>query len=303
MEPLRSPEPVPAAEPLRAEGRPEIDRAVEPDPVEAASPEVRSAIEAWQDAAPGTVDLTVTVSRNRQPVSGIQSSDLSLEIGGTAIPIEEIGDGTNAPLLLGFAVDLSPAGIANWPQVSRMIGPLVQRAEGGLGRIFAATGGETTGWDAEPGRLDKMLPNPSGGDLTGLIDRALARFSEERGRTFLILITDGRTNPTKEAWKETGERIAEAGVPVLVIALWDENFSNKVRRSLQQRPPHHLVGGCSRCLGVDQLDGAVDRYGPVLDSGVALRFQQQERSKPGPAPISLKAADRSIDVTAPKTIR
>jgi hypothetical protein len=98
------------------------------------------------------------------------------------------------------------------------------------------------------------------------------------------------------------QRIAEAGVPVLVIALWDESFSNKVRRGLQQLSADS-GGRLFQVLGVEQLDGAVDRYGPVLDSGVALRFQPPQRSKPGPAQVSVKAGDRSIEVTAPKTIR
>ena len=129
-----------------------------------------------------------------------------------------------------------------------------------------------------------------------------APFTADCQKSFLVVITDGRTNPTKESWKETNQRIAEAGVPVLVIALWDESFSNKVRKGLQQLSADS-GGRLFQVLGVEQLDGAVDRYGPVLDSGVALRFQPPQRSKPGPAQVSVKAGDRSIEVTAPKTIR
>jgi hypothetical protein len=302
VEPLRSPEPAPTRGSPPAEPQAAVEAGDPTQSVKAIAPETLSAIDAWQDATPGTTDLTVIVSRDRQPVFGLQSGDLSLEIGGAAVPIEKVGDAENAPLLLGFAVDLSPDGVANWPQVSRMLGPLVQRVEGGLGRLFAATGGQATDWAPAPARLDELLPNPSGGDLTGLIDRALARFAGERGRTFLILITDGRSNPTKQSWKETNQRIAEAGVPLLVIALWDESFSNKVRKGLQQLSADS-GGRLFQVLGVDQLDGAVDRYGPVLDSSVALRFQPLGRSKPGPAQVAVKAGDRSLDVTAPKTIR
>ena len=302
VEPLRSPEPAPTTESLPAEPQPTAETGDPAQSAKAIAPETLSAVDAWQDAAPGTTDLTVIVSRDRQPVPGLQSADLNLEIGGDASPIEKIGDAENAPGVLGFAVDLSPDGVANWPQVSRSLAPLAPRVEGGLGRLFAVTGGETTNWDEATGRLDELLPNPSDGDLTGLIDRALARLGEERGRTFLVVITDGRTNPTKESWKETNQRIAEAGVPLLVIALWDESFSNKVRRGLQQLSADS-GGRLFQVLGVEQLDGAVDRYGPVLDSGVALRFQPPQRSKPGPAQVSVKAGDRSIEVTAPKTIR
>ena len=302
VEPLRSTEPAPTTESLPAEPQPTAETGDPAQSAKATAPETLSAIDAWQDATPGTTDLTVIVSRDRQPVFGLESGDLSLEIGGVSVSIEKIGDAENAPLLLGFAVDLSPDGVANWPQVSRMLAPLVQRAEGGLGRLFAVTGGEATDWDAAPGRLDELLPNPSGGDLTGLIDRALERFDGERGRTFLVLVTDGRTNPTKAAWKAANQRIAESGVPVLVIALWDEGFSNKMRKGLQQLSAAS-GGRLFQVLGVEQLDGAVDRYGPVLDSGVALRFQPPQRSKPGPAQVSVKAGDRSIEVTAPKTIR
>ena len=92
-----------------------------------------------------------------------------------------------------------------------------------------------------------------------------------------------------------------AGIPILVMALWDDGFRKKLRKNLQQIAS--ISGGRLFMLqSFDQMEGAVERYGAVLDAGVALRFERPTAGK-GSSQVAVTAPDRTLDITAPKTIR
>ena len=145
------------------------------------------------------------------------------------------------------------------------------------------------------------MESPAGGDLATLVITSLARFEGQRGRTFLILVTDGRFDTSKAVWSDAAMAVDRAGVPILVLTLWDNKFPQRARKQLQQ-----IVAASGGRLFLvqapDQLGGAVERYGRVIDAGVALRFQTPSGMK-SPSPVSVKASDRSIEVTAPRMIR
>jgi hypothetical protein len=134
-----------------------------------------------------------------------------------------------------------------------------------------------------------------------LIVASLARFEGQRGRTFLILLTDGHFETSKSTWSDATAAVDRAGVPILVLALWNDEFPQRARKTLQQIAAAS-GGRLFLVQGTDQLGGAVERYGRIIDAGVALRFQMPAGMK-SPSPISVEANDRSIKVTAPKMIR
>ena len=179
--------------------------------------------------------------------------------------------------------------------------PLAERAGGGRGRVFVATDGDQSGWDVDPGKISEALGSPAGTHLATLVITSLARFEGQRGRSFLILVTDGRFDTSKAVWSDAAMAVDRAGVPILVLALWDKKFPQKARKQLQQIAA--ASGGRLFLIQApDQLAGAVERYGRVIDAGVALRFQKPPGMK-SPSTVSLKANDRSIEITAPKMIR
>ncbi len=310
-EPAQSVEPEAAVvEPLRAEAvppSPAPDSPVAPSPdndVESAQPppaEVAAAFEEWVDADPATTDLTVVVLRDNEPATGLTAADFSVRIDRKDAVVEKVGDADRAPLQLGVAVDVASGSAAGWSQSGGRLFSLVQRARGGRGHVFFAADGRIGTWDAGPGEARGGPASVSAGGLTSLIIDSLGRFEGRRGRAFLVVVTDGRSDADKAAWKAATDAAANAGVPVLVIALWDEKFNDRLRRNLKTIG-ESSGGGLFLVQGSDQLNRAAERFGPMIDAGVALRLMLP----PGvtlPAQVSVDATEKSLEVTAPKSVR
>ena len=297
-------------EPLRADATPPSpgpDSAAAPAPdkaVESAQPppaEVAAAFEEWANADSATSDLTVVVFRGSEPATGLTAADFRVRIDGKDAVVEAVGDADRAPLQLGVAVDVASGSAAGWSQSGGRLFSLVQRVGGGRGHVFFAADGRVGAWDSGPGDARGGPASVSSGGLTSLIVDALGRFEGRRGRAFLVVVTDGRSDADKAAWKAATNAAARAGVPVLVIALWDNNFNDRIRRNLKTIG-ESSGGGLFLVQGSDQLDRAADRFGPMIDAGVALRLLLP----PGvtlPAQVSVEAAEKSLEVTAPKGVR
>ena len=307
--PTPTPTSVPLMAPLRAETPSTTvvsrqTRRLQPpaaEPMEA-SAELVPAFEAWAAGDPNTRDLTVIVTHNGGPVQGLHAEDLRLRVDGTPVPIEGMGDAETAPLLLGIVVDLSPDVAEGWGQVRRQLAPLARRAGGGRGRLFITPAVERSRWQVESPDLGEPSASGSDGGLAGLITSSLARLEGQRGRTFLLVVTDGRGDVSKTAWKEAVGAGESAGVPVLVIALWGADFSQRVRKEFR-RIAEVSGGRLFLVQGAGQLGGVVSRYGGMLDAGVALRFQVPASSIGEPQIVSVKPTDSSLQVRSPKKIR
>jgi len=86
-----------------------------------------------------------------------------------------------------------------------------------------------------------------------------------------------------------------------VVALWDSDFPQRVRRNLQQIAG--ISGGQLFLVqGLDQMGSAVDRYGRALDAGVALRFQMPTEAKAGLVKIDVQATKEGVEVRSARTI-
>ncbi len=286
-------------QPLRGEEA--VAEIAEPEPEAVVlSPDRVSAYGSWMEADDATKDLTIVVTRNREPVSGLEPEDLRLRLDKVDVPIARLGDRNHAPLLLGFAVDMSPAVAGSWSQTGRGLDPLLSRAGGGRGRFFVATTGESSDWDADPDRLTDALSVPMGGNLGRLIASSLARFEGQQGRSFLLVVTDGRSEVSKEDWQAATDAVEGTGVPLLVIALWDDLFSKKVRKQLSQLADES-GGRLFLAQGADQLAAAVERYGPLLDAGVALRYLPPGGDRAHN--VSISATDSGVQISAPRSTR
>jgi hypothetical protein len=258
-------------------------------------------LESWANADPGTVDLTVVAVRGREPVSGLQPTDFRLRIGGVEAPVAAVGDAGRAPLQLGVAVHVANEASESWSRSGGRLYPLVERASGGRGHTFFAADGRVGSWDQEPVEIGVSSGGSPAGGLTSLIVESLAGFRDRRGRKFLIVVTDGRSDADKAAWKAATDEAETAGVPVLVVALWDEKFSHRVRKNLKTVAE---VSGGSLFLvqGSDQLDRAAERFGPMIDAGVALRFAVPS-SVSLPAKVVVESMDGGLQLNSPHGIR
>ena len=273
-----------------------LEEAPKPPPAE-----VVAALAAWNDADPATADLTVIALRDNEPATGLTPSDFSLRVGGKDAMIEDVGGRDRAPLQLGIVVDVATGSSVGWSLSGGRLFPLVQRARGGHGHVFFAAGGRVGEWDGGPGDPRDGAGSASSGDVTSLIIDSLERFEGRRGRKFLVVVTDGRIDADKTVWKRAADVAETSGVPVLIIALWDENFSQRIRKNLKTIA-NSSGGGLFLVQGSDQLDRAAERFGPMIDAGVALRFVVP----PGvvlPAAVSVNASGKSLEVSAPEGVR
>jgi len=310
-EPADEPEPQPLVQPLRDEttiraAEPQAAAAIAVAKAETFSADLEAPFSDWGSADPVTKEVTAIVTESREPAQGLRGSDLQLYVDGGEVPIEDLGDAAKAPLLLGLATDLSPRLAGDAARIGRLLGPLTGRVNGGRGSLFVTALGDPVGtdggWGFDPSRMAASLQPTADGDLARLITESLARFEGQRGRGFLLVLTDGRNEPTKAMWQEASLAVGNAGIPVLVVALWDSEFKGKTRKNLQ-RVTGDSGGSLFLVQGVDQLSGVVERYGRLLDAGVAVRFRSQESAKGSPHAISLIATDRTLAVSLPKTVR
>jgi len=238
--------------------------------------------------------------RGREPALDVEADDLRLRVGGAEVAIERLGGPDDAPLLLGLAIDVAADASEGWSGMQGSLAPITDRAGDGRGRLFVDLPGQTGDWTDDPespGR--EVRPQPSV-NLARLVISALARFEGQRGRTFLVVLTDGRNEPTKDEWAEANDAAAASGVPVLVVALWDDEFSQRTRKNLKKLTE---VSGGSLFLvqGRAQLGSAADRFGRYLDGGYVIRFRTPPGGQGGE--ISLSATDRSVTISAPQSIR
>ena len=139
-------------------------------------------------------------------------------------------------------------------------------------------------------------------NISQLVVASLERFEGSRGRRFLVVLTDGRSEPSKEEWQLATESAGEAGVPILVIALWDDGFSNRTRNNLKKLT-EDSGGSLFLVQGRAQLESAADRFGRYLDGGYSLRFRLPGGDRQTVTAISVSVSDKELEVSAPKSIR
>ena len=298
-------------EPLRADPQPQTDEpeAIAPGQQAESGPAVvpvsadlAERYEEWRSADQDTREFSVFIIRGREPAKGIARESLRLRVGGSEVPIEKLGDLENAPLLLGLAIDVAAEEIDDWSGMQGSLEPIVKRAGGGHGRLFVADSSGIGAWDADMNAPGGATLSQETGNISQLVIASLERFDGRRGRTFLVLLTDGRNQPSKEEWQRATDAAGAAGVPVFVIALWDEDFNNQTRKNLKKLA--EISGGSLFLVqGRAQLESAADRFGRYLDGGYSIRFKSPDGDRQGLTSISVRASDKEVDVSAPKTIR
>ena len=299
VEPLRADPPPLTSEPDVIAPRQQSESAPAMVPVSA---ELAARYEEWGSADPDTREFSVVILRGREPAKSIDVTGLRLRVAGSEVPVEALGDLESAPLLLGLAIDVGPNEIDDWSGMQGSLAPIVERAGDGRGRLFVANPSGVGRWDAGSAPPDRVDGSRALLNVSQLVIASLERFDDRRGRTFLVLLTDGRNEPSKEEWQQATESAGAAGVPILVIALWDDDFQNRTRKNLKKLTE---VSGGSLFLvqGRAQLESAADRFGRYLDGGYSIRFKHPGGDRQTVTTISVSASDKELDVSAPKTIR
>jgi len=244
----------------------------------------------WGHAAPDQVELTVVVTARNQPVRGLTAHDLRLELDGDDVPVTALGDGSAAPARVALAVDLSASMSEHLPTLRAQLSRLAVSITSSGGELTlltvppgpeAPTAPEDAGdagpevrldWDATAedvaGALDAAnAPGPV--DLAGLIASASGRL-DRGGRSFLVVVTDGGEQGSREGWEQAVAAVETSGAQVLLIGFRSDDLGRRTRRRLDDLVASS--GGRSYMLRDTQtLSLVCDYFAELIDASYALR--------------------------------
>ena len=284
-------EPTPAAVPVPAP---------EPPRVEAAA---GVAAGAWATAHPGMADLTVIVTERNRPILGLDRSAFRLRVGGSPATVEAAGDRDSAPLNLAIVADLGADAGDLVDEVARQLGRFSLRTRDGGALLVAGTAAPKPGWGASADDILGWADAAAAGrpdDLAGLLASAAGSFAGRRGRSFLVVVTDGSDSSGKAAWKDAAAAVEGAGVPVFVVGLRDSGFDDQARAGLSRAA--EVTGGRSYYLGAAGMAGmTLDYLGELIDASYALAYRTPAAG-PGPREARVEVVNRDWQVHAPRRV-
>ena len=301
--------PTPAPQPAIATPVPPTpERGVEPTPTAVLEPvaeptPVEAAAGAWATAHPGMADLTVIVTERNRPILGLDRSAFRLRVGGSPATVEAAGDRNSAPLNLAIVADLGADAGDLVDEVARQLGRFSLRTRDGGALLVAGTAAPKPGWGASADDILGWADAAAAGrpdDLAGLLASAAESFAGRRGRSFLVVVTDGSDSSGKAAWKDAAAAVEGAGVPVFVVGLRDSGFDDQARAGLSRAA--EVTGGRSYYLGAAGMAGmTLDYLGELIDASYALAYRPPAAG-PGPREARVEVVNRDWQVHAPRRV-
>ena len=251
----------------------------------------------WGKPDDGLTDVTVVVTERNRPILGLDPSAFRLRVGGSVVAVEEVGDAHSAPLNLAVVADLSPDAGDMAQDVARELGKFSHRTRDGGHLLVDTSVDPRPMWGADPDSIARWAEATGEGrpdDLAELVAEAAWAFAGRRGRSFLLVVSDGSDTSDKVAWRETAAAAEASGVPVFVIGLRDSGFDDRARSGLGRIAD--ATGGRSYFLGSSKMAGmTLDYVGELIDASYALAF----RLPPGGAgsrELRVEVANRDWDV-------
>ncbi len=269
------------------------------------SPEPQTRSSSWP-ADDTTTDLTVMVTERNRPVLGLQTASFSLRVGGKAVTIEEAGAASAAPLNLGFAVSIAASTPDQADDVGRVIARFAHLTTGDDGASLLAPAATATPVWLED--VDQLIESFSAtktltdSDPPQLITTALGAFEGRRGRSVLVVVTDGEVGAARDDWKAVWAAADGAGVPIFVIGLRDSGFPSKTRNTLAKLADS--TGGRSYFLGdAGMLQMTLDYIADLIEGSYALRFSDPSPASGTPRAVKAEVGTKAWKVHAPSKIR
>ena len=305
--------PVATPQPTAVEAAPELaipapvestpEPASEPAPVEAAPAAPAAAAGSWAAAHPSMADLTVVVTERNRPILGLGPTAFQLRVGGSPVTVDAVGDAASAPLNLAIVADLAPDAGELADEIARQLGRLSLRTRDGGDLMVVSTAEPRPGWGAGPDSITRWADATADGrpeDLAALVTAAARSTAGRRGRSFLVIVTDGSDASGKAAWRDASAAAETAGVPVFVIGLRDSGFDDQARSALSRVA--EVTGGRSYFLGSAGMAGmTLDYLGELLDASLALAFRPPASGQ-SPREVKVEVVNRNWQIHYPRRI-
>ncbi len=305
--------PVAAPQPAAVEAAPELaipapvestpEPASGPSPVAAVPAAPASAAGSWAAAHPALADVTVIVTERNRPILGLGPTAFQLRVGGSPVTVDAVGDAATAPLNLAIVADLAPDSGELADEIARQLGRFSLRTRDGGDLLVATTVDPQPSWGGGADGITRWADATAAGrpdDLAALVTAAAQSFAGRRGRSFLLVVTDGSDASGKAAWRDASAAAETTGVPVFVIGLRDNGFDDQARSALNRVA--EVTGGRSYFLGTAGMTGmTLDYLGELMDASLALAFRPPASGQ-SPREVKVEVVNRDWQVHYPRRV-
>jgi VWFA-related protein len=171
------------------------------------------------------VELPVTVlDRGGKLITGLGRDAFRVFEDGVEVPLEAFATTEELPLSLGILVDTSGSMLEVFPEVRRAVAGFASRLLREGDHYFLMTFSfepkMRLEWNGDPqglvGVLERTIPE-GGTSLHDALVRSLEMFRGRRGRSALVLLSDGDDNTSRTSWDATLRYARTARVPIFTI--------------------------------------------------------------------------------------
>ncbi|HVN76441.1 MAG TPA: VWA domain-containing protein [Thermoanaerobaculaceae bacterium] len=171
------------------------------------------------------VELPVTVlDHEGKLVTGLPRDSFRVLEDGVEVPLDSFATTEELPLSLGILVDTSGSMLPEFPEVRRAVAGfgsrLLREGDHYFLMTFSFEPKMRLEWNGDPqglvGALERTVPE-GGTSLYDALVRSLEMFRGRRGRSALVLLSDGDDNTSRTSWDATLRYARTARVPIFTI--------------------------------------------------------------------------------------
>jgi len=171
------------------------------------------------------VELPVTVlDKTGKLVTGLPRESFRVLEDDKEVALEGFGTSAELPLALGILVDTSGSMLPEFTEVREAVAGFASRllrpGDSYFLMIFSFEPKVALEWNSDPqglvGALERTTP-VGGTSLFDAIVRALEQFRGRRGRTALVLLSDGDDNTSRVSWDTALRYVRTMRTPIFTI--------------------------------------------------------------------------------------
>jgi Ca-activated chloride channel family protein len=233
------------------------------------------------------VEVPVTVfDREGKLVTGLPRDAFRVFEDGKEVPLDAFATTEELPLALGILVDTSGSMLPEFPDVRKAVAgfgtQLLRPGDRYFLMTFSFEPKVQVEWAGDPAGLMAGLERvtPEGGTaLFDAIVRALERFRGRRGRSALVVLSDGDDNSSRTSWDVTLRYARTARVPIFTIGYRIPLLDFLIREKLKD---------LARATGAEvfyaprkgELAGVYERIGEQLRAQYLLTYRSPSTKPP-----------------------
>jgi Ca-activated chloride channel family protein len=188
------------------------------------------------------VELPVTVfDGDGKLVTGLPRDAFHVFEDDKEVPLESFGTSAELPLALGILVDTSGSMLQEFPEVRTAVAGfashLLRAGDSYFLMTFSFEPHMVVEWATDPqglvGALERVTP-VGGTSLFDAIVRSLEQFRGRRGRSALVLLSDGDDNTSRVSWAVALRYVHTVRVPIFTIGYGIGRFDFLIRSRLKE---------------------------------------------------------------------